>query len=196
MTKDPKTTPTFTMEELLVTPERLRLVADLAKDSTILLASWGPAEADLMHAALGLAGETLELVEALTIRDKVNFSEELGDMDFYLTMIIRYLDEDTLRQALEMSVHTPIMHRPMSLIKTATLVVDLVKKWVVYEQHELKTEVTATVALLLVGMSAAAKWGEAKSMIMVRHNNTNKLLRRYPEGTYTDADAKARADKD
>lgn len=83
------------------------LVAALQKPGADLMAQMTPEKADLNHMALGVAGETGELIDAIkkyTMYDKKidreNVIEELGDMEFYLQGIRRILGisrEETLQ---------------------------------------------------------------------------------------------------
>jgi NTP pyrophosphatase (non-canonical NTP hydrolase) len=68
------------------------MVKALCKDGMLIMHSLSPKRADLIHMALGLAGEVGELVDAIkkhTIYeqklDEHNVLEELGDIEFYLS---------------------------------------------------------------------------------------------------------------
>jgi NTP pyrophosphatase (non-canonical NTP hydrolase) len=67
------------------------LVSALVKDGTVILSEMSPIDAHLMHMALGIAGESGELVDAVKRyiiyrrpMDRHNLIEELGDMEFFL----------------------------------------------------------------------------------------------------------------
>lgn len=67
------------------------MVKALAKDGALIAAEMTPADAHLMHMAIGISGEAGELLDAIKKRviyrkelDTTNVLEELGDLEFYL----------------------------------------------------------------------------------------------------------------
>lgn len=82
------------------------MVRQLKKDGALIVTQMTPAKADLLHMAVGVAGEGGELLDAVkrhTIYDKVldrdNVVEELGDIEFFLEGLRQRLDitrEETL----------------------------------------------------------------------------------------------------
>jgi NTP pyrophosphatase (non-canonical NTP hydrolase) len=74
------------------------MVARLVKPGEAVLAGMDPAAADLVHMALGVAGEAGELVDAIKrsaiygrALDVGNVIEELGDIEFYMEHIRQIL---------------------------------------------------------------------------------------------------------
>lgn len=70
------------------------LVVALAKNPDVILAEMTADKADLIHAVLGISGEAGELLDAIkkaAIYNKPldidNVIEELGDLEFYLSML-------------------------------------------------------------------------------------------------------------
>ena len=70
------------------------MVTTLVKPGDAILASMTPDKADMMHAAIGVAGEAGELLDAIkkaVIYDKPldleNVVEELGDLEFYMEQL-------------------------------------------------------------------------------------------------------------
>lgn len=68
-----------------------KMVAALAKPGEAIVASLSPANADLLHMAVGISGEAGELLDAVkkcAIYNKpINYEnvvEELGDLEFYM----------------------------------------------------------------------------------------------------------------
>lgn len=67
------------------------LVANLVKPGADILATLTPAQANLLHMAVGVSGEAGELIDAVKKcavynkpLDRENVIEELGDIEFYL----------------------------------------------------------------------------------------------------------------
>ncbi len=83
------------------------MVKALVKDGAIIADEMTPVAAHLMHMAIGISGESGELLDAIKKAviyqkelDLVNVIEELGDIEFYLEGLRQGLDitrEDTLR---------------------------------------------------------------------------------------------------
>lgn len=70
------------------------MVAGLAKPGEEIVASLTPLTADLLHMAVGVAGEAGELVDCIKKyaiygkpMDLINLVEELGDLEFYMERI-------------------------------------------------------------------------------------------------------------
>jgi len=77
------------------------LVRDLMKDPNEILDHTGGHNMALMHAALGIAGEAgevVDLIKKITINgrptDMADIMEELGDLEFYLSMLRSQLHID------------------------------------------------------------------------------------------------------
>lgn len=84
-----------------------RMVAALAKPGQDIIDSLTPDKADLLHMAVGVAGEAGELLDAVKKHviynkpiDRQNVIEELGDMEFYMERI-RQLVGITREQTLD-----------------------------------------------------------------------------------------------
>jgi NTP pyrophosphatase (non-canonical NTP hydrolase) len=97
--KTPKTESTNTQHR--------RMVVELCKNPQDIVFAMTDKKADLMHQALGVAGESGEIVDAIKKfsiynkpLDHENLIEELGDMEFYMEKIRRIIGvsrEDTLK---------------------------------------------------------------------------------------------------
>lgn len=75
------------------------MVFNLFKPGQAILAALTPEKAQLLHGAVGIAGEAGELLDAVkknTIHgkelDRTNAIEELGDLEFYLEAVRQVLD--------------------------------------------------------------------------------------------------------
>jgi hypothetical protein len=158
---------------------------------------WLPTvQLDLLHAAIGMAGEVHELRCACSREHQL---EELGDFRFYL---------EHYRQAVA-KADVPEVTNPFgnyyfrtgtgfvglidALESGAHCALDLAKKGYIYNKplHEMHLPEVGVLLLEALG-SVAAAYGV--SLIDLEHRNQAKLLKRYPKG-YSDADAQARADK-
>lgn len=80
-------------------PKFENLVAALVKPGESIVAELTPGKADLLHMAVGVAGEAGELVDAIKKHviynkpiDLDNVIEELGDMEFYMERIRQRLN--------------------------------------------------------------------------------------------------------
>lgn len=68
-------------------PPYHQIVLDLAKSNEAIIAEMGAAGlpvAHLQHMAIGVAGESIELLEAYLANDKETMLEELGDAEFFI----------------------------------------------------------------------------------------------------------------
>lgn len=91
-----------------VRPTHSELVAALVKPGEAIIDTLTPEKADLLHMALGVAGEAGELVDAIKKfaiynkdLDRENVKEELGDLLFYMRRIMQRmgLDIEDVEQA-------------------------------------------------------------------------------------------------
>lgn len=67
------------------------MVLDLSKPGTAIIETMTPVTADMLHMAVGVAGEAGELLDAVKKHviynktlDRANVIEELGDLEFYM----------------------------------------------------------------------------------------------------------------
>lgn len=150
---------------------------------------------DLVHAALGIVGEVIEL-QFSTSRE--NTLEELGDIEFYLKhywIVVDRLKQRGLRMMPIVAHATPITWAQCMTDLTAGAgeLVDYAKKaWVYGKAYELIPFESELHRLSMALDGLYDHLGIDKQSI--RSRNVTKLKRRYPTG-YTDAAANARADK-
>ena len=71
-----------------------KMTVELSKSGSAIIAELTPEKADLLHMAVGVAGEAGELLDAVkkaTIYnkplDRENMIEELGDLEFYMSRV-------------------------------------------------------------------------------------------------------------
>ncbi|TXH11210.1 MAG: nucleotide pyrophosphohydrolase [Hyphomicrobiaceae bacterium] len=92
-----------------------QMVKKLFKPGEAILQAMSPKDMELNHAALGIAGETGELVDALKKYlmylqplDRENVVEELGDLEFYM---------EAIRQSVGITRHETLEHNYNKLMK-------------------------------------------------------------------------------
>lgn len=187
--------------------EHGEMVRKLAKSGEHILRQMTPEGAHLLHMAVGISGETGELLEAFeTARsasqeaDKKNVIEELGDIEFYL---------EGMRQGLILDRTTVMMcpidnivwanTRPITLcvglsIHAANLL-DQVKKQAVYAK-ELDEDAVIQVMARIELYMGTLRDQLGITRIDVLKDNMSKLGVRYgADYEYTNTKAQERADK-
>ena len=159
----------------------------------------------LVHAAMGVLGEVVELAHST---DQENSIEELGDLEFYIEATLQELEilDGGFGSSTRLKFHVYIMDHTSSGIVESTEYTpylppaneffDLCKKVWIYRKpiSEVREKMLSSLALLqcclLETMDALGTDQE-----QVRAANQAKLAKRYPGGVYADAAAQARADK-
>lgn len=148
---------------------------------------------ELMHAAIGMSGESAEFAAADGLQNAI---EELGDLEFYA---------EAFRQKLGISLEDTVRARQVSpLVTLGTMahhlsvvtgdILDHTKKvWVYGRQPDAATFVELFGRLEGITQRIRDILGVNQKVIL--DANQAKLGKRYPEGVYTSADALARADK-
>jgi hypothetical protein len=175
----------------------------LAKSGEDILSSLTPFKCQLMHAAIGVAGEALELLDAVHMRrddepiDMENFVEELGDLEFFLEHMraLVKIDHALVAQLVSDSPSTLTLAETISVLSAISgTLLDAVKKHVIYNKA-LDTTVVLTclssMEQVLVRLRSVADLDREG----VLDANRVKLGKRYKDLTYSDAEAQARADK-
>jgi hypothetical protein len=140
----------------------------------------------LMHAAVGVLGEVLEMRDATSWE---NLIEECGDIEFYLEAAFIVLRGEADPQA----EYTPLGPRLDDILTRATLFHDRAKKYWVYSKPIDRVEELRRLSCLAraLGEFYAIR---GLSTGTVRYANMEKLTKRYPVA-YTDELAEARLDK-
>jgi hypothetical protein len=156
----------------------------------------------LLHAVIGMSGETAELMAS---RDKDNTIEECGDLEFYVEAACQRLPAMSVTMSDVQQVTESARQRALqfngnltqALSVIAGDILDLVKKSWVYgkaldlgKMTILIVEFELVLAAFYLDMDVTRK--------MIRHANQVKLIGpggRFESGFYTDAAAIARADK-
>lgn len=179
------------------------LVAALVKPGATIAAEMTPSEADLWHAATGVSGEAIEILDAnmtalINSRpiDEVNLVEELGDMEFYLEQTRQNLGI-TRDETLALVGIRPTMG---SFPESAALAVvggdllDAAKKVVIYKKAiDRASFVTILASIEMVMENIRAVFGFTREHTL--SENIKKLSVRYAGLTYSNDAAQERADK-
>ena len=177
------------------------MVAALVKPGDVIAANMTPAEADLWHAATGVAGETSEILDAVMAGetggalDRDNLIEELGDMEFYLEQTRQNLGlarEVTLPDY-DM-VGYDLLGIACSLAVAGGTLLDLAKKVAIYKKAVAPEDFIRTLRMAEVSMAAMREHlGVSREVTL--QGNIDKLSIRYKGLNYSDDAAQARADK-
>jgi phosphoribosyl-ATP pyrophosphohydrolase len=168
------------------------MVAVLAKPGAEIAANITANEAHLMHMAVGVAGEAIELVAAMMTSDRDNVVEELGDIEFYFEGLCQGTDIIIMHSTFTRTI-TPEDSLIDVLIKAGD-VLDMTKKIVIYKDQ------SKLPGLLTEMQSFRTTLDHLYPMAGITHeealaHNINKLGKRYEGFKYSDGAAKARADK-
>lgn len=188
-------------EQTITHPE---LVQALAKPGSAILASLTPTDADLWHAATGVAGEACEI--ALAFRncyedgklDNENLIEELGDMEFYLQQLRSNLGisrEETLGKHFEgIAPSSEPLYMGIGIAIAGGDILDFIKKIVVYQKMFDRPALVKLLADFETRLLFIRAWACVDHETVLAANIA-KLSVRYAGITYSDDAAQARADK-
>ncbi|UIS25234.1 putative nucleotide pyrophosphohydrolase domain protein [Erythrobacter phage vB_EliS-L02] len=181
------------------------MVAGLMKPGDEITSTLTPKQADLWHGATGVAGETTEVLEAVTQMfitgqlDIQNMVEELGDIEFYMESVRANLGLTRDEVMSFQSEQTfPISGEPLECASLLAIaggqLLDAVKKHVVYQKDIDLDKVQFALASLEVQV------GVIRQAIQVSREETleaniAKLSVRYKGLKYSDKAAQERADK-
>lgn len=165
-----------------------RMVADLFKMMPSAVESF-------LHAAIGISGETGELVEAVLNDDLPNVTEEFGDLLFYFTALLNLRNKNLLTLVPLFPPTDPEGDASgQHLLIASAAILDQIKKAWVYGKA---LDLDAIDAMLPAWYGAFLQCltGCELDLYDVIRANTDKLSKRYPTGRYTDQHARERLDK-
>jgi phosphoribosyl-ATP pyrophosphohydrolase len=176
--------------------EYTEFVISRAKPGEDIVSEIDNAQAHLLHMAVGLIGEVVEL---FAYTDRENLIEELGDIEFYFTGLLIGLsiegDGSTAESRASLKHHSFAnesngMH---SVLQCSGEILDLCKKASIY-QKPLNTEgLTEEFAKLRYALDYLLMTHDL-SVYSIREANKKKLTLRYKQG-YSNKAAQERADK-
>lgn len=177
-------------------------VRALKKPGEDILAPLTGQQADLLHMAIGLSGETAELLEPFfaiqgteRLIDRANVVEELGDLEFFLEGI----HENTGIERVEWNdfwndTNEPRADLLVSLVITSGNILDTVKRNAIYgkdlDTDKLGNQLSEFGSILT---DLYRTLGVTREEVI--NHNVKKLATRYSSLSYSDAQAQARADK-
>ncbi len=162
------------------------------------------ADLNLIHCALGVSGEALELSLA---NDNINFKEELGDICFYTVGVLihrqkKIENSGSLVDGIYSYVDSMITGGPSSvhrLLTACELVNNYVKKLVFYRQLVLKNGVPTHIALFDGSLAVLKEIHLFHPLPEIMQANMEKLLKgenaRYKSGKFSTEEATMRRDK-
>ena len=163
---------------------------------------YDPRMEPLVHAAVGVCGEAVELMFST---DGTNMLEELGDLEFYVEAAVQQLEQlagegSTVRERFEGQAFELLAGCDSVGVSDIAYygneVLDGAKKLWVYRKPFEEMEIKLVTALANVKACMLAMYEElGTSEASIRAMNQAKLGARYPEGVYSDKDAQERKDK-
>jgi len=192
------------------------MVADLRKDGQVIINTITPIEIDMLHMAVGAAGEFSELSEPIveysegrSELDTVNVREELGDIEFFLEGLRQCAGierDDTLSLVGNYHEGSLSVEPSKDILGFACYrlsvegghLLDVVKRAAIYkkpfDKNKLTVVLSACEAILAVIRNQLTITRDA-----TLQGNLNKLLKgdnaRYKSGVYSDEQAQNRKDK-
>lgn len=176
-----------------------KMVSNLFSDN-----SFNATRAGLMHAAVGVMGEAVELAFAT---DTENFLEEAGDMEFYIEAMLQQVDlsDEVCATAITIARDeivsmeedaSPEIHFNAILGLSADLL-DIAKKLWVYHKpldNDLRVKMASTIGMLKGSLLKLYSYEQVGREDVIDFNQ-EKLAKRYPNGVYSNQHAQARLDK-
>jgi hypothetical protein len=196
-------------------------VRRLAKSGTAIHTGLVSADCELLHAALGVAGEAAELLEALrpfSVNpalgwDDANLKEELGDLEFYTEHLRQILGVSRYVPGAELPWYddlpatapyaTKVIDAAHHLVVASGGIIDGVKRVVIYRPANASFDdavesFAPTIAVGLTNLEAALR--DLRGLLNLTReeilaHNESKLMKRYQGLTFSDAEAHERKDK-
>lgn len=185
-----------------VTLERhIQIVGELVKKPNEIYKEFSSYKASILHPVMGITGEWFELIHAIKKEDWENFTEEAGDMFFYITDL-RIVTKSTYTEGRHKSTKGKSIESQISecidcIFDRVSGLFDLTKKIVIYNKDSTNHQIVAlldSIEYNLVDLISMLGF----SLENIIQNNSNKLKdgpnARYKDG-YSDRAAKERADK-
>lgn len=159
-----------------------------AKCLTTESTEWHEPNQGLLHAALGLMTETVELLD---FKNHQNFLEELGDICWYVAVGANHL-ELTIGDLQDMSPRNRADDEDLirGLVMDASVIVDQLKKSIFYGRALDRTRVATLLAEILDTVDTLAL-EVGSDLDEVMHLNIAKLQRRFKKG-FTQVEANNR----
>lgn len=152
----------------------------------------------LMHAAIGIAGEVGEILEAIANGDIPNLNEEFGDSEFYQEAAWQAIDCIMVEPTEAWGEMMCLDAVGLGLAHSACKILDVAKRSWVYGEEVNKLAVKDALMRYREYHLRAIREAGMK-LEDIRHKNMWKLVlgpnARFPDAAYTDQAAQERADK-
>lgn len=170
------------------------LVSALAKPGQDIIADMQPDKAHILHMAIGISGEVGELVEAIMLNDTVTQLEELGDLEFYFEGMCQGMGFENVELSQTDLVGFDVKSMLIDLSITASEILDTAKRMAIYNDDSQSMKMAENMDRYRIVISRVYhKLGIAREE--ARAKNIEKLSKRYASMSYSNAQAKSRADK-
>lgn len=178
------------------------LVKNLKKSPLAIADTLNFNRIDMIHMALGIAGEAGETAEALaelfdtpTVECETAAIKEMGDLEFYLEGLRQAagIEHEEVVEAMPVD-DIPILNPYLGALKIASSageLVDVVKKYTIFNKPYNKTGLIKAMAKVELHLFAARE-AHGFSREQVLEGNIAKLTERYNGTTYSDEAATAR----
>lgn len=189
----------MTKDQILI--DHKNMVTNLAKPGAAILATITAHQLAVMHMAVGIMGEVTELLETFT-DSKDNAPEELGDIEFYFEGLAQCINMD-IKHDFNNGMH-PLPHKLDDLMNEMLIcaggILDKAKRYCFYNKPLEIIELTGFMCEFRTLLTIIYPHPACKvDVIGAKAHNIGKLLKgenaRYKSGSYSDAQANARADK-
>jgi len=167
------------------------MVSRLQKPGQEILESLTAEKCNLMHHALGVAGELIEFNIAIENDDVENLIEEAGDMLFYTEGALIAVSPYSIETIL---VDNETLHEICSLNQAVEILVDTIKKHVMYNKDLNISNICIASACIKHYISDELLNYDCHIEHVIQANK-EKLSVRYEGFNYSDEAAKARKDK-
>lgn len=177
-------------------------VKRLAKAGAAILASLTEDGCHLVHMAMGIAGELMEIKSAIDENDRKGLIEELGDFEFYIQGSYQGLG---VPQPVVLAADPYVnVDKFYTALNTATeTYFYLSKKQTIYAkpiEHSVLVEKLNGIIQVLENFYAGNSFGITRQEVLdsnrVKLDGDEVSTGRYSSGTYSDEQAVARADKE
>ena len=191
----------------MTTITHAEMVKQLAKSGSYIISELTPSSAHLLHMAVGISGESSELLEAVLYCDHFdcvdieNLTEELGDIEFYIEGVrqeMGFKREDTISKMPNFHQHgldfnetvAEFLHLSMNTGK----LLDAIKKFAIYTKPIYTENVMDNLKRIEVCLESIRQHFGILYDECIEHN-INKLGKRYKGHNYSNEQANDRADK-
>ena len=195
------------MDEKSIRDQHSEMVFELSKSPAEIKQSLTLNQVDILHALMGVVGEAGEIAEVIGRLDSgivylhreglEKLKEELGDFEFYLTIIYGRLFDEPRTNFVSRDVNIlevpslPVMK--WGLLKEVSSLTEVLKKHIIYgkpiDVNNLK-ELMGMIEFQLLCIRSVFQLNHDEILM----TNIKKLRKRYPEG-YSNEAAKKRADE-